>query len=100
MAGEALDGRLAGFGVHARVAHLFSPGREAIVELLEAGDALGLGLEQKPLSNLPSQPFLFSAPLRSIRPTVDQADAEHRTAAFERGMPVWTPVIHIMPTSA
>src|SRR5713226_5404287 len=95
VAGEALDGRLAGLGVHARVAHLFSPGREAIVELLEAGDALGLGLEQKPLSNVPSQPFLFSAPLRSIRPTVDQADAEHRAAAFKRGMPVWTPVINM-----
>src|SRR5436190_14431650 len=40
LAGETLDGRLTGFGVHAGVAHLFGPGREAIVELLEAGDAL------------------------------------------------------------
>ena len=50
MAGEALDGRLAGLGMHAGVAHLLGPRGEAIIELLEAGDALGLGLEQKPLS--------------------------------------------------
>src|SRR6266851_1022012 len=77
VAGEALDRRLAGLGVHARVAYLLGPGHEAIVELLEAGDALGLGLEQEPLPNVPSQPFLFAATLRSVRPTVDQADAEH-----------------------
>src|SRR5712692_5927080 len=81
VAGEASDGRLAGLGVHARVAYLLGPGREAIVELLEAGDALSLGLKQKPLSDVSAEPFLFSASLRSIRPTVDQADAEHRTAA-------------------
>ena len=100
VAGEALDGRLAGLGVHARVAHLLGPCHEAIVELLEAGDALGLGLEQKPLSNVPSQPFLFAAALRSVRSTVDQADAEHRAAAFERGIAIRGPVVNIMPKSA
>src|SRR5713226_1700640 len=95
VAGEALDGCLAGLSVHACVAYLLSPGREAIVELLEAGDTLSLGLEQEPLSNVAAEPLLFSASLRSIRPTVDQADAEHRAAAFERGMPVWTPVINM-----
>src|SRR6266566_2275732 len=59
VAGEALDGRLASLGVHARVAHLLGPRHEAIVELLEAGDALGLGLEQKPLSNVPSNLSCF-----------------------------------------
>src|ERR1700694_3818465 len=59
VAGEALDGRLASLGVHARVAHLLGPGREAIVELLEAGNALGLGLEQEPLSNIAAEPPLF-----------------------------------------
>src|SRR5712691_3353972 len=38
VAGEALDGRLAGLGMHPSVANLLSPGREAIVELLEASD--------------------------------------------------------------
>src|SRR5712692_2562205 len=83
VAGEALDGRLASLGVHARVAHLLGPGHEAIVELLEAGNALGLGLEQEPLSDVAAKPFLFSATLRSVRPAVDQADAEHRAAAFK-----------------
>ena len=64
VAGEALDGRLAGLSVHARVAHLLGPGREAIVELLEAGDALSLGLEQEPLSNVAAEPLLFSSALR------------------------------------
>src|SRR5436190_11731833 len=54
VAGETLNGRLAGLSVHARVADLFGPGTEAIVELLEAGDALGFGLEQEPLANVPS----------------------------------------------
>jgi hypothetical protein len=63
MAGEALDGRLAGLGVHARVADLFAPGYEAIIQLLEVGDALGLGFEEEPLAKVPSQSFLLSAPL-------------------------------------
>ena len=63
MAGEAVYGRLARFRVHARVAHLLSPGHEAIIQLLEVGDALGLGLEQEPFADLPPQPFLFSAAL-------------------------------------
>jgi len=95
VAGEALDGRLANLGVHARVAHLLGPGREAIVKLLEAGNALGLSLEQKPLSDVSAEPFLFSASLRSIRPTVDQADAEHRTAAFKLGITVRGTVVHM-----
>src|SRR5713101_3529606 len=86
VAGEALDGRLASLGVHARVAYLFGPGHEPIVELLEAGDAQGLGREQEPLSDVAAEPLLFSASLRSIRPTVDQADAEHRAAAFKGGV--------------
>jgi len=100
VAGEALDGRLAGLSVHARVAYLFGPGHEAIVELLKAGDALGFGLEQEPLSNIAAEPLLFSASLRSIRLTVDQPDAEHRAAAFQRGVAIRRPVVHIMPTSA
>ena len=95
VAGEALDRRLAGLGVHARVADLLSPGHEAIVELLEAGDALGLGLEQEPLADVPSQPFLFSATLRSVRPTVDKANAEHRAAAFERSVRIRGAVVHM-----
>jgi len=63
VAGEALDRRLASLGVYARIAHLLSPGHEAIIQLLEAGDAPGLGLEQEPLANVPAQPFLFSATL-------------------------------------
>jgi hypothetical protein len=54
MAGEALDGCLAGLGVHAGVAHLLSPRYEAIIQLLEAGDALGFCLEQEPFANVPS----------------------------------------------
>src|SRR2546430_10022171 len=95
VAGEALDGRLAGLSVHARVADLFGPGREAIVELLEAGDALGLGLEQKPLANVAAEALLFSASLRSIRPTVDEPDAEHRAAAFKGGVTVRGAVVHM-----
>src|SRR6266566_8150636 len=75
VAGEALAGRLAGLGVHPRVAYLFGPGHEPIIELLEAGDALGLGLEQEPLSDVAAEPLLFSASLRPIRSAVDQADA-------------------------
>ena len=95
MAGEALDGRLASLGVHARVAHLLGPGCEAIVELLEAGKALGLSLEQKPLSDVAAQPFLFSASLRSIRLTVDQADPEHRAAPLKGGISKRRPVVHM-----
>src|SRR6266849_2862200 len=91
VAGEALDGRLAGLGVHARVAYLFGPGHEPIVELLEAGDAQGLGLEQEPLSDVAAEPLLFSTTLRSVRPAVDQADAEHGAAAFKRGIAIRCP---------
>ena len=95
VAGEALDGRLAGLSVYACVAYLLSPGHEAIIQLLEAGDALGLGLEQEPLTNVPSQSFLLSATLRPVRPTVGQADAEHRAAAFEGGVTVRRPVVNM-----
>jgi hypothetical protein len=64
VAGEALNGRLTGLSVYPRVAHLLGPGRETIIELLEAGDALGLGLEQKPLANVAAETLLFSASLR------------------------------------
>jgi hypothetical protein len=100
VAGEALDGRLAGLSVHARVAYLFGPGHEAIVELLEAGDALGLGLEQKPFSNIAAEALLLSATLRTIGSAVDETNAEHRAAAFKRGVAIRRPVVHIMPTSA
>ena len=95
LAGEALDGRLAGLGVHARVAYLLNPGREAIIQILEGGDALGLGLEQEPLADVAAQPLLFSATLRAVRPTVDQADAEHRAAAFKRGVRIRGAVVNM-----
>src|SRR2546427_1946500 len=44
VAGEALNRGLAGLSVHARVAHLFGPGGEAMVEVLETDGALGPGL--------------------------------------------------------
>ena len=64
--------------VHARVALLFSPGHEPIVELLKAGDALGLGLEQKPLSNVAGRSsVLVFRDLAAVWPAVDEANAEH-----------------------
>ena len=48
VAGKALDGRLAGLGVHACVAHLFGPGGESIVELLETGGAVGRSCFPRP----------------------------------------------------
>jgi hypothetical protein len=69
-------------------------------EPLKAGDALCFGLEQEPLSNIAAEPLLFSASLRSIRPTVNQTDAEHRAAAFQRSVSKRGSVVHIMPTSA
>ena len=95
LAGEALDGCLAGLGVHARVADLFAPGHEAIIQLLEVGDALGLGLEQEPLANVPAQPFLFSATLWSVRPTVDQTNAEDGAAAFQSSVCKRGAVVHM-----
>src|SRR5207244_13031890 len=97
VAGEAVDRRLTGFGVHAGVAHLLGPGHEPIVELLEAGDALGFRLEQESLPNVPSQSFLFSAPLRPVRPTVNKTDAEHSAAAFEVGVGKRCSVVDVQP---
>jgi hypothetical protein len=37
--------------VAAGIAHLLDPGHKALVELSEAGDAVGLGLEQEPLAD-------------------------------------------------
>src|SRR4051794_27509187 len=79
----------------ARVAYLFNPGREAIIQILEAGDALGFGLEQEPLADVSPQSFLFSAPLRPVWPAVNEADAEHRAAAFKCGITVRRPVINM-----
>src|SRR5207248_6596766 len=95
VAGEALDGRLAGLGVHARVAYLLGPSREAIVELLEAGDALSLGLEQEPLSNIAAEPLLFSATLRPLWPALDQADAKHGAAPLKGGVSKRCAVVHM-----
>src|SRR5215469_9901559 len=83
MAGEALDGCLPRLSVHARVAHLLGPGHEAVVKLLEAGDAVRVSLEQEPLSDVSQKSFLFAARLWLIRPSVDEPDAEHRAAALE-----------------
>ena len=44
--GDRVNGRLAGFGVLTRIAHLLSPGEEPIVQLREAGDAVRFGLDQ------------------------------------------------------
>ena len=100
VAGEALDRRLTGLGVHAGVAHLLGPGYEAIIQLLEAGDALGLGLEQEPLADVSPESFLFPATLGSIRSAVDHSDAEYGAAAFERGVGIRRPVVDVMLTSA
>jgi hypothetical protein len=61
--GEALDRRLTGLGVHAGVAHLLGAHRKAIVEPLEAGDALGLGLSEKGLANEAIEALLFATAL-------------------------------------
>ena len=94
LAGEALDGCLTRLGVHARVADLFGPGHEAIIQLLEVGDALGLGFKEEPLANVPSQSFLLSATLWSVRLTVDEPNAEDGAAAFQgafaKGAPLST----------
>jgi len=94
VAGETLDWRLAGLGVHAGVAHLLGPGREAIIELLEAGDAVRLSLEQEPLPDVSQESFLFATRLRPVRPTVDQPDAEHGAGALEGGIAIRRSVVH------
>ena len=63
LAGEAVDGRLAGLGVLTRVAHLLGPGQEAIVQLAEAGDAVRLGLGQEPFADEAIEPLLLAAAL-------------------------------------
>jgi hypothetical protein len=50
--------------MHARVADLLGPRAEAIIQLLEVGDTLRLGLEQEALADIAAQSFLFSASLR------------------------------------
>src|SRR5713226_6101221 len=80
--------------MHAGVAHLLGPGREAIVELLEAGDAVRLSLEQEPLSDVSQESFLFATRLRPVRPTVDQPDAEHGTAALEGRIAIRRSIVH------
>jgi hypothetical protein len=94
LAGEALDGCLTRLGMHARVAHLLSPGHEPIIQLLEGGDALGFGLEQEPFADVAAEPLLFSATLRSVRPAVDKANAEdgalRSRAVFAKGAPLST----------
>src|SRR5215831_10857045 len=84
MAGEALDWRLTGFGVHAGVAHLLRPRRKAVIELLEAGDALGFGLEQEALADVAVEPLLLAAPGRRVGTAVDEANAQHGAAALQR----------------
>src|SRR5260370_23730455 len=80
--------------MHAGVAHLLGPGREAIVELLEVGDAVRLSLEQEPLSDVAQKSFLFAARLRPVGPTVDQPDAQHGAAALEGGIAIRRSVVH------
>jgi len=45
------------------IADLLGPGQEPIIELPEAGDALGLGLEEEALTDEAVQPFLLASSL-------------------------------------
>src|SRR5437870_8157114 len=100
MAGEASDGRLTGFGMHTGVAHLLGPGQEPIVQLGEAGDAVRLGLREKTFADEAIEALLLAAALGRVGSAMDQPDTQHRTTPLERGMPVWTTVIAVMPTAA
>ena len=84
----------------AGIAHLLDPGHEALVELSEAGDAVGLGLEQEPLADVAICAFNFASALRPVWSAVYQADAQDRAGALEGRGNVRTAVINIMPTSA
>jgi len=57
---EPGDRWLAGLGMDASVGDLLRPGGEPVVQLVEAGDAGGLGLDQEPL---PDEPHGLNAKL-------------------------------------
>src|SRR5438128_1516048 len=83
--------------MHTGVAHLLGPGQEPIVQLGEAGDAVRLGLREKTFADEAIEALLLAASLGRVGSAMDQPDTQHRTTPLERGMPVWTTVIHIQP---
>ena len=61
VAGESINGRLAGLGVLTRIADLLRPREETIVQLGEAGDAVGFGFGQEPFADKSVEPLELAA---------------------------------------
>jgi hypothetical protein len=68
---------------------------EAVVELVQAVDPGGLGLQQEPLADDPVQSLLLASALGSVGLAVDEVDAQHRAAAVQCRIRVRRAVVHI-----
>ena len=79
----------------AGIAHLLDPRHKAVVQLSEAGDAVGFGLQQEALANIAICSFNFASALRPVRSAVDQTGAQDCAGAFEGRGNVRAALIHI-----
>lgn len=73
---EARDRALVGLCVDAAVGDGLRPGREEVVQLLEARNAVVERLGEERFADVAVQSFLLSPPLRRVGTTVDEAHPE------------------------
>ena len=93
--GIAGQGRLAGLGMDADVEVATDPGPEAVVELVEAGDADLLRFEEEAFPDDPVEAFLLASALWCIWSGMDEPDAQDRAASREFGAAVCAAVVHV-----